>query len=383
MPFAGWKRVDKSLVRRIDKDFERLADGDRRVARLARLGSRMVLRDAVDRHDGLRFAPETGMTIIWIAFAFELIIMTSIVRNKIAYCVGHWIDLFIVLTPFLTFMPVLRLLQLGRVASAGRLVRVYRVRGVLLRTYRGFYFWRSCGVWCKSTPRGGSEGLAERLDDQLHAVHETRREMEELERRNRRELAATQSITPAAPPPNRAAFKRTHASRPVSVVGDSGSRYPKRPRRPRGRRRGAAAYRPIVTPLCEVPPRSMSPQTLLQTTGAITIYVADLDAIEGGAIHSALSTRCSRSTSRFGSTPVRGTLLDSAPAAIDQRLRANAPSASRVVIGTETLVDRNESPRIIEVARRRSRYGEHRHARRRDDRGRSKMASRFAAFGHG
>ena len=75
--------------------------------------------------------------VIWLAFAIEFIIMVSISRNKIAYCREHWIDMAIILLPFIAVLRVLRwsrLLRLHQVAKAGG---VYRLRGLSTKMFRG------------------------------------------------------------------------------------------------------------------------------------------------------------------------------------------------------------------------------------------------------
>lgn len=78
--------------------------------------------------------------IIWFAFAVEFILIISVSRKKLEYCVRHWLDLAIILLPvilfilpFLSFLPIARLARLSRVV---RSTRMLRLKGVGLKAFQ-------------------------------------------------------------------------------------------------------------------------------------------------------------------------------------------------------------------------------------------------------
>ncbi|MFH2002585.1 MAG: hypothetical protein ABIK28_23130, partial [Planctomycetota bacterium] len=78
--------------------------------------------------------------IIWFAFAVEFILIVSVAKRKLEYCVRHWLDLAIILLPvilfvlpFLSFLPIARLARLSRLA---RSTRMLRLKGVGLKAFQ-------------------------------------------------------------------------------------------------------------------------------------------------------------------------------------------------------------------------------------------------------
>src|SRR5690606_20817932 len=74
---------------------------------------------------------------IWMAFAFEFILMFSISTDKMEYATKNWIDILIILLPFISFIRTLRII---RVARLSQLARGYKLRGLLMKAKQGFIF---------------------------------------------------------------------------------------------------------------------------------------------------------------------------------------------------------------------------------------------------
>ncbi len=70
---------------------------------------------------------------IWLSFALEFILLVSLAEKKIEFCKKHWINLVIILLPLLAFLRSLQLFRFLRMAKAGRLMRIYRLRGLITR----------------------------------------------------------------------------------------------------------------------------------------------------------------------------------------------------------------------------------------------------------
>ncbi len=74
--------------------------------------------------------------LIWFSFAFEFILLVSLAEKKLAFCKKNWINLVIILLPLLAFLRSLQLFRFLRMAKAGKLMRVYRLRGLLARAVK-------------------------------------------------------------------------------------------------------------------------------------------------------------------------------------------------------------------------------------------------------
>ncbi|WP_114748206.1 hypothetical protein [Pleomorphovibrio marinus] len=85
----------------------------------------------------LSFVLDMAQGFIWLAFAYEFILMISISQEKIAYAQKNWIDLLIILLPFIAFVRTIRLIKIARLSQ---IARGYKLRGLLLKARQGLFF---------------------------------------------------------------------------------------------------------------------------------------------------------------------------------------------------------------------------------------------------
>jgi len=74
---------------------------------------------------------------IWLAFAFEFLLLIAVTDNTFTYIKKNWIDLLIILLPFVSFVRSLRLIK---VAKLSQLSRGYKLRALLMKAREGFIF---------------------------------------------------------------------------------------------------------------------------------------------------------------------------------------------------------------------------------------------------
>ena len=74
--------------------------------------------------------------LIWVAFAFEFILLVSVAERKVEFCKANWLNIVIILLPLVAFLRTLRLFRFLRLANAGKLMRAYRLRGLMTRAVR-------------------------------------------------------------------------------------------------------------------------------------------------------------------------------------------------------------------------------------------------------
>lgn len=119
--------------------------------------------------------------VVWLAFAAEFIVMASLAEKKLVYCKQHWIDLVIILLPLLAFLRVLRLGRLLRLSTLTNSTRVYRLRGVAMRTYRALLVIKAIDNLINGSPQRRLARLRQKLEEQEAAVEDLRAEIRRLE----------------------------------------------------------------------------------------------------------------------------------------------------------------------------------------------------------
>jgi hypothetical protein len=135
LPFRGWRTINKSLVRELD-DFFSWPMIVLALLVLPLIGAEFLWADKIEADHRLRMAFQTATAMIWAAFVVEFVVMFSVTENKLRYAIRHWLDLVVICLPLIAFLRALRLAQLLRLNQVSRTVRLYRMRGVLIRTWR-------------------------------------------------------------------------------------------------------------------------------------------------------------------------------------------------------------------------------------------------------
>ncbi|MFW6169047.1 MAG: potassium channel protein, partial [Planctomycetota bacterium] len=140
-PALGWRAVDKSLRDQLEKSFS-IPMVFIALAILPVLLIELGMREIVLTRAWLQFLLHASTGIIWFAFASEFIVMVSVAENKINYCKEHWLDIAIILLPFISFLRSLRavramrLARVAKVQQLSKMGRIYRLRGLMMRTVR-------------------------------------------------------------------------------------------------------------------------------------------------------------------------------------------------------------------------------------------------------
>ena len=185
LPKHGWNHVDKHLRRRMEKSFS-IPMIVIALMVLPFLALEYYYARSVRQSVALEILLDVGTSVIWSAFALELIVMMSVARKRLQYCITHWIDVAVVMLPLLDFMPLLRTLRLGRLISLqklGQLGRLYRLRGLLMRAWRSILVLEVLNRLVSLNPERRLRQLRELIAAKEEEIEELRDEMEELEQR--------------------------------------------------------------------------------------------------------------------------------------------------------------------------------------------------------
>jgi len=127
---------------------------------------------------------DIGTSVIWLAFAVELILMAAVSERPWRYCLHHWIDAAIVLLPAVEMLPLFRLLRLGRVLRLENLlrwVRLHRLQALVARCWRALLLLKIVQGLIGRSPERQLRRDRELLQAKEEEAAELRREIAELE----------------------------------------------------------------------------------------------------------------------------------------------------------------------------------------------------------
>ncbi|MBX9628716.1 MAG: hypothetical protein K2X82_33290 [Gemmataceae bacterium] len=148
LPRLGWERPGKDLYNRIDRAF----GGPMILVALLILpvlGIEYLQAERVKNDPDLALALHIGAAVIWVAFATEFVLESSVHPKPLTFLKQRWLDLAIVVLPALEVIltrvvdaaPLARLLRLGRALSPEQLTavnRAYRLRGLMMKGWQAF-----------------------------------------------------------------------------------------------------------------------------------------------------------------------------------------------------------------------------------------------------
>jgi voltage-gated potassium channel len=135
LPRQGWLRAGKKQLERLESRMALPMLGITLLI-LPVIGAEMFFRAEVEQSLRLMFIVYLLTACIWVAFAFEFILLISVAERKVDFCKAHWLNIVIIMLPLVAFLRTLRLFRILRLANASKLMRVYRLRGVMTRAMR-------------------------------------------------------------------------------------------------------------------------------------------------------------------------------------------------------------------------------------------------------
>ncbi len=195
LPGLGWRQANKRLRHRLERQFSvpmiMIA-----LMIMPVLIIEFFMKTQVAQYAWLRLLLHISTGVIWFAFAAEFILMLSVAKKKLDYCVTHWIDLVIILLPFFSFLRSLRVL---RASQLTKMARVYRLRGTAVRALRALvlleFFHRITG--------GNVDRTIRKLERQLNELEAEAKEIRrKIARLHRKRIAqdALEDDEPVAEP---------------------------------------------------------------------------------------------------------------------------------------------------------------------------------------
>jgi len=180
LPILGWRHIDEGLHEEVERDLS-VPMIIVAVMILPLLAIDFVWAEQLERSRTLQVIVETGYSITWLAFTMEFIVMFSIVDKKFHYLKTHWVDLLIICLPLIAFLRAFRVTQLLRLQQVTRATRVYRMRGLALRVWRGLLAMDVISRLARLTPEAKIESLRKLIQEKQREIESLEEEITELE----------------------------------------------------------------------------------------------------------------------------------------------------------------------------------------------------------
>jgi voltage-gated potassium channel len=200
LPGLGWQPINSRLRRTLGQAFS-IPMIFFALMVLPMLVLEYYMSDPVRSQPVLALWVDIGTSVIWLAFAFELILMVSVSDRPGRYCLLHWIDVAIDLLPLVEVLPLLRLLRLGRILRVEQVLRwgrLARLQSLVSHVWRAFLLLQIVQRLMGHSLEHRLKKLRELLQAKEEELADVRQEIKELEERIARETAnhAAEALAP-------------------------------------------------------------------------------------------------------------------------------------------------------------------------------------------
>jgi voltage-gated potassium channel len=183
IPGLGWRK----RTSRLEKYLARVFSGPMIVIALLVLpvvGAEFFYAEKIDENTSLKFFINSCGAFIWMAFVFEFVVMVSVVERKVRYCKQNWIDLLVVLLPLGMFMGAARLGKLLKLKQLSRTAKIYRMRGLALRSWRAVVALDVIDMLLRRDPNQRVDNLYSQIEERQQEIDHLRSEIERLKKKS-------------------------------------------------------------------------------------------------------------------------------------------------------------------------------------------------------
>lgn len=180
---VGWHRTSASFEKYLTRKF-----GGPMIAIalmvLPVVGAEILWFEKIESNSLWKFVIQTATGFIWMAFVFEFVVMITVVEKKVLYCRKNWIDLAVIILPFIAFLRAARLGRLMKLQQLSRTAKVYRVRGLALRAWRAVVALDVIDTILRRDPSYRLDKLQSQIDEKEAEIRELKQELIRLQEKN-------------------------------------------------------------------------------------------------------------------------------------------------------------------------------------------------------
>lgn len=180
IPGLGWQKTTP----RLEKYLARIFSGPMIVIALLVLPVVIVeflYKDMSAEHPRWNFVIVTCSGFIWMAFVFEFVVMISVVEKRLRYCKKNWIDVaIVVVVPLVSFIGAARLSRLVKLKQLGRTAKIYRMRGLAIRSFRAFVALGIIDTLLRRDSEQRMDKLQNQIEEKLQEIELLKNEMARL-----------------------------------------------------------------------------------------------------------------------------------------------------------------------------------------------------------
>lgn len=180
LPILGRQEINRKLYDRLDRGFSMpmlfIA-----MLIVPILGIELFGTKYIRIYPSLGVLLDAGTSAIWLAFAFEFILMSTIAEAKVRYVAQNWINLAIILLPLIAFLRGFRIVRLLRLGKAARILKTYRLRGLGMRAWRGVVTLELIELLIHRNPESRLARLKVKMREQEHNLENLRQRVTKLE----------------------------------------------------------------------------------------------------------------------------------------------------------------------------------------------------------
>jgi hypothetical protein len=187
LPGLGWQEINFHLRRTLERAFS-VPMIFFALMVLPLLAVEFFAADRIRAEPVLALWVDIGTSVIWLAFAVELIVMLAVADRPWRYCFLHWIDVAVVVLPAVEILPLpwFGWLRLGRVLRLEQLLRwgrLHRVQALVMRGWRAFLLLQVVQRLSGHSLERRLKQLRSLVQAKEEEVADLRREVRELEDR--------------------------------------------------------------------------------------------------------------------------------------------------------------------------------------------------------
>lgn len=198
LPVIGWQPADRDCYERLDRLFS-LPMLCIATLILPILAVEHLWSDEVASYPALALGLDIGTSLIWLAFAIEFIVMSAVAEKKWLYIARHWVNLLIILLPYLSFLRGLQLMRLLRLGKLAKALKIYRLRGLGMRAWQGVIALELGERVLFRSPEARLQRLREQIEEKELELQRLYRRTAELEL----QMKTAPALAEADPPPTR------------------------------------------------------------------------------------------------------------------------------------------------------------------------------------